>query len=58
MVGYFDLASWYKTVFALQQHHGYQLTSIEEWLPYERDIYVSLLIQHLKEEAERAKKNA
>ncbi|MBT9159408.1 MAG: hypothetical protein DDT26_00667 [Dehalococcoidia bacterium] len=56
MAGYFDLASWYKIKFALQQHHGYPDSSIEDWLPYERDIYVSMIIDHLKEQKERAAK--
>lgn len=55
MVGYYDLANWYQTVFALQQHHKYPLQSIEEWLPYERDIYVAMLVAYLKEETARLK---
>ena len=55
MVGYYDLANWYQTAFSLQQHHNYSLQTIEEWLPYERDIYVAMLIKHLQEEAERHK---
>ena len=35
------------------QHHKYSLTEIEAMLPWERDIYVSLLIRHIKEENER-----
>jgi len=32
------------------QHHKYSLTEIENMLPWEREIYVSLLIQHLEDE--------
>lgn len=35
------------------QHHKYSLTEIENMLPWERDIYVTLLINHLNEEKER-----
>lgn len=35
------------------QHHNYTLRDIEGWLPFERDIYVSMLLAHLKEEKER-----
>ena len=35
------------------QHHKYSLTEIEAMIPWERDIYVSLLIRHIKEENER-----
>ena len=30
------------------QHHKYSLTEIENMVPYERDIYVDMLIDHLK----------
>ena len=35
------------------QHHKYSLTELENMLPWERDIYVGLLINFLKEEKER-----
>ena len=36
--------------FALMQYHKYSLTEIENMIPWERDIYVGLLKQHLEEE--------
>jgi hypothetical protein len=45
-----DLASYYKTNFALIQHHHWSLTEIEEMLPWEREIYISLLHQYIEEE--------
>ena len=39
--------------FALMQHHQYSLGDIEGMLPWERRVYIELLIQHLKEEKER-----
>ena len=38
------------------QHHKYSLTEIENMLPWEREIYVGLLRQHIKEENDRIKK--
>ena len=38
------------------QHHKYSLTELDNMLPYERDIYIALLMQHLEEEEERQKK--
>jgi hypothetical protein len=35
------------------QHHKYSLTELENMLPWERSIYVGLLIKHLEEEKER-----
>ena len=39
------------------QHHKYSLTEIENLMPWERDIYVNMLINHIKEENEKAKAN-
>jgi hypothetical protein len=39
------------------QHHRYSLADIEGMMPWEREIYVMLLINHIKEENERAKQN-
>ena len=45
-----SLESYYKINFALMQHHKYSLTEIENMMPWERDIYLSLLNQHIEEE--------
>jgi len=39
------------------QHHKYSLTELDNMIPFEREIYMTLLVQHLEEEAERAKQN-
>ena len=39
----------------MMQHHKYSLNDIENMMPWERDIYVNLLQQHIKEENERLK---
>ena len=46
----------YYTNFALMQHHKYSLTEIEGMMPWEREIYLSLLQEHIKEENERIQK--
>ena len=38
------------------QHHKYSLTEIENMLPWEREIYVTFLIEWIKEENDRIKK--
>ena len=38
------------------QHHNYSLTDLENMLPWEREIYVDMLIQYIKEENEKAKR--
>ena len=45
-----DLASYYKLNFALMQHHKYSLPELENMMPWEREIYVSLLQQYVEEE--------
>ena len=35
------------------QHHKYSLSELETMLPWEREIYIDMLIQHIKEENER-----
>jgi hypothetical protein len=35
------------------QYHKYSLTEIEEMMPFEREIYVAMLIQFLEEEKQR-----
>ena len=45
-----DLESYYKLNFALMQHHKYSLTELENMIPWEREVYVSLLQQYIEEE--------
>tara|TARA_B100002019_G_scaffold11592_1_gene9344 strand:- start:2759 stop:2929 length:171 start_codon:yes stop_codon:yes gene_type:complete len=46
----------YKTNFALMQHHKYSLTELDNMMPWERDVYVNLLLAHLQEEERRMNK--
>ncbi len=34
----------------MMQHHGYSLTELNNMVPWEREIYVTLLLEHIKEE--------
>jgi len=43
----------FETNFAMMQYHKYSLTEIENMVPWERQIYIALLVNHLKEEKER-----
>jgi len=43
----------YNTNFSLMQHHKYSLSELENMIPWEREIYLSLLIKHIQEENER-----
>ena len=39
----------------MMQHHNYSLTELDNMMPWEREIYVTLLKQHIEEENERLK---
>jgi len=39
----------------MMQHHKYSLTELENMIPWEKDIYVNMLIRYLEEENERIK---
>ena len=40
----------------MMQHHNYSLTELENMIPWEREIYIGLLMQFLREEEDRIKK--
>ena len=37
----------------MMQHHKYSLTELENMLPWERQIYTALLVEHIREENEK-----
>jgi hypothetical protein len=39
----------------MMQHHNYSLTELENMIPWEREIYIGLLMNFLKEEEEKRK---
>jgi hypothetical protein len=55
MLSHTNLSSYYQTVFALAQHHKYQISEIENLIPYERDIYFTMLVAHIQKLEERSK---
>ena len=38
------------------QHHKYSLTELNDMVPWEREIYVDMLITYIKEENEKEKR--
>jgi len=54
MLSHESLVNHYKTNFALMQYHKYSLTELENQMPFEREIYVEMLIKHLEEEKQKA----
>ena len=52
-VAHDSLYNYYKTNFGMMQYHKYSLTEIENMMPWEREIYIGLLMEHIKEENQR-----
>ena len=46
-MSHISLESYFKLNFALMQHHKYSLTEIENMMPWERQVYTTLLLQYL-----------
>ena len=40
----------------MMQHHKYSLTELENMMPWEREIYIGLLLDYLEKEKERMEK--
>jgi len=40
------------------QHHNYSLGDLESMMPWEREIYVEMLVQFIKEENEKQQQRA
>ena len=41
--------------FQLMQHHKYSLTELENMIPWERQVYIGLLLNYVTEENDRMK---
>ena len=39
----------------MMQHHKYSFTELDNLMPFERDIYVELLVNYIREENDRIK---
>lgn len=50
------LANYYSINFSLIQHHKYSISDIENLIPFERDVYVQMLVEYLKEVEEAKQK--
>lgn len=58
MLGHDKLENYFKTNFALMQHHKYSLSDIENMMPWERYIYIDLLKEYIREEEQKARDQA
>ena len=44
-----------ETNFALMHHHKYSMIDLDNMMPWEKSIYVDMLIRHIEEENEKIK---
>ena len=51
-----NLEAYFRTNFALMQYHKYSLSDLENMMPWEREVYTGLLLEHIKKEEEQYKK--
>jgi hypothetical protein len=55
MFRYESLSNHFQTNFALMQHHKYSLSELNDMMPWERNVYVTMLLQFIDEENEKLK---
>ena len=37
----------------MMQHHKYSLTELDNMMPWERDIYIAMLVQYIEQENQK-----
>ena len=57
MLYHTSIDSMLETNFSLMQHHKWSLSDIEQMMPWERDVYVTLLKQYIEEENLKAQQS-
>ena len=43
-------------IFSMAQHHKWSVSEIEAMMPFERDLYFSMLVQWIEEQNEQRKR--
>lgn len=58
MFSHDKLTNFFKTNFAMMQHHKYSLSDLENMVPWERAIYIDMLQDYLKKIEEQNRDRA
>ena len=53
MMRYETLENYFRTNFALMQFHKYSLTELENMIPWEYSLYVTIISQHIEQENQK-----
>ena len=51
-----SLEAYYHMQFSLAQHHNWSLTELDSLIPFEREIYINMLMDYIQKENERREK--
>ena len=54
-MGYQNLALYFKTNFSLMNHHKWSISEIEDMMPWERQVYLDLLQDWIKQKEQEIK---
>ena len=49
MLSHNNLTNYYKLIFNMAQHHGYNIENLENLIPFELDLYSNMLIDYLEQ---------
>lgn len=55
-MGYDTLINHYQINFALLQYHKYSLDDINNMMPFERQLYITMLLDYLEKEKQKMEK--
>lgn len=58
MLSHNNLSNYYNLNFGLAQHHKYSIDTLENMIPFEHEIYTTLLLQYLEAEKERQRRES
>ena len=47
-MGHNNLKNYYKLIFNMAQHHGYNISDLENMIPFEMELYSSMLVDYLE----------
>lgn len=53
MLSHSNLKLYYNSLFVMTQHFNYTISEIESMIPFERDIYMSMLADYLEKKREQ-----
>lgn len=54
-MGYQNLALYFKTNFSIMNHHKWSISEIEDMMPWERQVYLDLLQDWIKQKEQEIK---